>query len=493
VSEGPVESVNPRGFKVAEGYVEVKADVDDRDVRRKADHVTDVIDREVDRTSRHRAGRFFKALITPDPQILSAFRTGIPAMLGTPIVAAGVTLGIAFAGGIIGGVLSVLATGGLAAAILAIGGIIVSQTSDKFKAIFKLMKDDLIQMFKEVTHPLVMPMMIAVGLFAKAMLGLEKPLKNIFETLAPLVIPITTAVSEFITILVEGLEDVMPDFAEILGVIAEQIPGVAEALVDFFSYFAENKEEVKEMVIILFQFTNWMIRVAAPIILQIGEMLIELRGDFRRFMFGVQVVTNTVRLAWRGLGNFIGSVGREMAETVGNILTSWQRLPGGVRRVISSIMSYWITLPMKMISAMTGVPASMFSIGAKIVSNLVSGIWSQVPSLRNVMGEIASTVLDFLPGSPVKKGPLTKLNQPSTNPGTHIAESLISAFRGKMDEWSMPDLVYGGTTAGHGGPSTFEAHVYLDGQEITKRVDVRINERNRQTRRAVRSGGNRLP
>jgi len=38
---------------------------------------------------------------------------------------------------------------------------------------------------------------------------------------------------------------------------------------------------------------------------------------------------------------------------------------------------------------------------------------------------------------------------------------------------------------GSSGPASFDVHVYLDGTEITNRVDVRISERNRQTNRRV--------
>jgi TP901 family phage tail tape measure protein len=48
-----------------------------------------------------------------------------------------------------------------------------------------------------------------------------------------------------------------------------------------------------------------------------------------------------------------------------------------------------------------------------------------------------------------------------------------------------------GATGGSGGVPSLDVHVYMDGREITDRVDVRIAEHDRQTRRAIGQGAGR--
>lgn len=62
------------------------------------------------------------------------------------------------------------------------------------------------------------------------------------------------------------------------------------------------------------------------------------------------------------------------------------------------------------ISALSSIPGRAYSAGAAIMSNLISGLEQKLGSLRAVASEIASVIASFLPGSPVKTGPLKVLN-----------------------------------------------------------------------------------
>ena len=65
-----------------------------------------------------------------------------------------------------------------------------------------------------------------------------------------------------------------------------------------------------------------------------------------------------------------------------------------------------------------------FSAGASIVGSIANGIRSAIGRVRDAAGAVGATIRNFLPGSPVKVGPLTALNNIASNPGAEIVNML---------------------------------------------------------------------
>ncbi|MCG8367435.1 MAG: hypothetical protein MJA27_29380, partial [Pseudanabaenales cyanobacterium] len=65
-----------------------------------------------------------------------------------------------------------------------------------------------------------------------------------------------------------------------------------------------------------------------------------------------------------------------------------------------------------------------FSAGASIVGSIANGIRSAIGRVRDAAGAVGAAIRNFLPGSPVKVGPLTALNNIASNPGAEIVNML---------------------------------------------------------------------
>jgi hypothetical protein len=117
-------------------------------------------------------------------------------------------------------------------------------------------------------------------------------------------------------------------------------------------------------------------------------------------------------------------------------------------------------------------------------------------AVGSAVSSVVGAALDWLPGSPVKKGPLMVLNQLSTNPGAKWAKMLANGFNTQMQTFT-PALATGGIGNVTVNPSIANppvtVHVMLDGREIASTVHTVVDERNLQIKRAVTSGGSRLP
>lgn len=104
--------------------------------------------------------------------------------------------------------------------------------------------------------------------------------------------------------------------------------------------------------------------------------------------------------------NFLGAWGQAInwSENIrATVVARMYQLVGGVASVLSS-------LPGIVFMYLARTAGEAFRSGAQIVQNLINGMRSKIPDLIGVIGTIGRIVRDFLPGSPVKRGPLRVLN-----------------------------------------------------------------------------------
>lgn len=110
-----------------------------------------------------------------------------------------------------------------------------------------------------------------------------------------------------------------------------------------------------------------------------------------------------IALAIAKLGVLRDQMVAKIKQGIADFIASLAKLPIQAAATIAGLG------PM-MGSVLAGVAAQMFPSGAAIVSNLISGLMSKIPSLRSAVSQIAGMIAGFLPGSPVKTGPLRSLN-----------------------------------------------------------------------------------
>ena len=67
-------------------------------------------------------------------------------------------------------------------------------------------------------------------------------------------------------------------------------------------------------------------------------------------------------------------------------------------------------LKSKVTGAVKGFPTLLEDAGKKLIGGLIKGITSKIKDVGGAMGKVAGKVKGFLPGSPVKEGPLTSWN-----------------------------------------------------------------------------------
>ena len=95
----------------------------------------------------------------------------------------------------------------------------------------------------------------------------------------------------------------------------------------------------------------------------------------------------------------------------------------------SRVLSWFESLPGRIVSLIAEIPSMLFSSGEHIVESLASGITSAAGSaLSGAMSSVANTIKSFLPFSPAKRGPLSGAGDPG-NSGLSIARNVARGIQ----------------------------------------------------------------
>jgi phage-related minor tail protein len=89
---------------------------------------------------------------------------------------------------------------------------------------------------------------------------------------------------------------------------------------------------------------------------------------------------------------------------------AFNRANSAVVGAVSSLIGYVRGVPGRILGALGNVGGLLYNAGRQVIQGIINGIRSMLGALGNIMSEAMSKVAGFLPGSPVKTGPLRVLN-----------------------------------------------------------------------------------
>lgn len=134
------------------------------------------------------------------------------------------------------------------------------------------------------------------------------------------------------------------------------------------------------------------------------------------------------------LGQLIQQVGSAFSQAGGGAASFGQRVGAalgvaiqGIARVASSaasLVSQFAQVATAIISRIQSVAQQGFAAGQQIVQRIAAGIRAGIGAVTGAISSVASAIARALPGSPVKEGVLTILNNTASNPGAKIVEMI---------------------------------------------------------------------
>lgn len=155
-------------------------------------------------------------------------------------------------------------------------------------------------------------------------------------------------------------------------------------------------------------------------------------------------VWNAIKSAISGPLNAAKEIVSSVANSIKSVLTSaWNAIKSGVTTAWNGIKSAVDTGINNVVSAVQGLKDRvlgffsgagqwLYDAGSQIISGLIDGITSMIGSLTDKISQATDMVGRFLPGSPVREGPLKVLNR------GHAGKQIIEMVVGGIEDMRRP-------------------------------------------------------
>lgn len=196
--------------------------------------------------------------------------------------------------------------------------------------------------------------------------------------------------------------------------------------------------------------------VAAIALLAVGITLLVIKcKPFREFWIHlwddakkiISVAVDWIKDHWKLLpAILLGPIG--IAVTL--VITHFTQIKNGVSRIIGDVISFFRAMPGRIMGVLSSLPGQMLSFGGHIIMMLAKGIAGAAGSVISSIGSIAGSILDHIPHSPAKKGPLSGSGSPDLA-GRKIGLMLAGGIRSSSPEVAAAAAQMAGAAAIHGG------------------------------------------
>lgn len=294
----------------------------------------------------------------------------------------------------------------------------INQAMDALLPVLKPIMDMLVGTFIPMLADLGTSMAPGLQTFFTSLAEAMKNLAPYIVALAPAFNQMLTAMGGALVDIVNGLGPALPGLfqtlADAISQLAPHIPAITAAIVTFateiMQYLPGIADDVGQILPPLIQFIGVIKNLQTALIAagtQIIVWLGKIGSGFLEFMNNLVYVWPTQAAA--AVKTFMGNLGEQIK---GGALVVWDGL-----KTVSGKIGEWIA----------SLPGKMLDAGRSLIENLMQGIKDRLSSLGDVAKSIVTTITDWLPGSPAKKGPLSGSGW-SYKRGQSLAEDFASGI-----------------------------------------------------------------
>lgn len=152
------------------------------------------------------------------------------------------------------------------------------------------------------------------------------------------------------------------------------------------------------------------------------------------------VLIPAAQRVWTRIQDFFGKLWRFIQvvfrySPLGMIIANWSKIVAYFGRVrdgvvdrVSSMVDWLRGLPSRISSAVGSFGSLLYNKGAELIQGLIDGIYAMVGRVASAASSVANTIKAFLPGSPVKMGPLRSWNNGGA--GRRLMDLLAEGIEG---------------------------------------------------------------
>lgn len=366
------------GFKIADAYVEIVANVDRNQVRRAVDSAVTEAGPGIQRDAESSLGRFLadgisagfsksfgvklktsftnmKEEVTDNSRktigraildgIGAAFSStldfgksilsGLTSVASTLAVPTLIGIGVAIAAGLGLGIASALAAAITTALGLGIGGgllglgVLLLKENKKLVRQFEKSWSSIKKIMTAAAEPLLGPFIQALKDVEKLVKGLAPDFKELFTGGGKLVPLLTTGLAGFLTPILAGLKEAMPGITAAFAGLTKTMPILGESIGRFFATIFRDGPLVEKVTATLVRFFAWLFDVAGPGLLNLTYIFGGFTNLMRLFSIGFDQI-------WANLAShFDAGTG-----AVNRMRDAWGPLADQVRRVWTAFKEF---------------------------------------------------------------------------------------------------------------------------------------------------------
>lgn len=137
----------------------------------------------------------------------------------------------------------------------------------------------------------------------------------------------------------------------------------------------------------------------------------------------IGVIVALVIRNWSTIQSIIAGAWRRIRSVTSS---AWSGIRSAVSSAIGGLVRVVASIPGRVVAAIGNLAGLLYAKGRDLIQGLINGILSKAGDVGSAIGNIASKIGSFLPGSPVKEGPLTVLNRGRA--GGQIVEMLAGGI-----------------------------------------------------------------
>lgn len=267
-------------------------------------------------------------------------------------------------------------------ALASLGAYITTTVVPAFMQLVGFVQTQVIPVVTKLAQFFMSTILPALQLVGGFIVGTVVPaLVSIAETVAANVLPILQALwTQFKT-------NILPALMEVYTVIADRVVPVlvrvGEAVVPVIKFVVELAAKILGTVIPV------IINFAGPVLGKIISVLGTVIGWIANAIGAVVNFGVSVYNAGAKVVEFAGTVGTKIGEAVGFVLG----------------------LPGKVTEALANFGTLLLQKGRDLIQGLINGITEKIQGIKDAMSNVTDAIADFLPGSPIRVGPLKSWNR----------------------------------------------------------------------------------
>jgi hypothetical protein len=477
--------VAAKGFKIADGYVEIHTDYDGRRVAEAIGAELGKADGSIRRTAgarigeslvhgsedgiKRRRGRIaglgrsiVSGIFSPNfPKIFArgllegvsvgfANAQGFGALASNPYAATiGLALGgtilTALASGLSAGILGTLA-GAFSLGLLGLAAFIL-KGNPQIRNAGKALGNDFMQEFRRATAPLVIPVLQALRILNETLLLNHQLWSQLFEPLVPVIPALALGLSGFVTNLTPGLTALSALGANVLLDLAGWLPKLGTSMSNFFLSMRDNWPALHDSFL---QFSSdlgtifgWIFRLMLFLAVHYGTIRAFTLGFLQAVLFPVTTLIFFIKLVAGWINSFInwlnkakretGSWGGVMKLIVFNMATSFLAtllgLVLGAARLFGSLFSGTRRMFGLVRNAAIFAIVAMYGATIAKVAGLVSGVLRYFASMPSSVARSMSALKNVVVGT------FSLAGNWLYSAGSRIIGGLIDGVRSKIGEF----------------------------------------------------------